>query len=125
MNTPWSIPGAKGLVCARNPCLPFGIGLPLSSTITCLIPGKDFPDTVGTNGPMPGIVLIKVPPVSVCHHVSMIGQREPPIVLKYHIHDFLSIGSPTVPSIFSEDRSYLVIQFCLIFMNILTAVGAV
>ena len=125
LKTPCNIPGANGLCCARKPCLPFGIGCPLSSTIICFTPGKLFPDIVGMNGPIPGIVLIKVPPVSVCHQVSITGQREPPIVLKYHIHDSLSIGSPTVPRIFIEERSYFVIHFCGVFINILIAVGAV
>jgi len=108
---PWSIPGANGLFCAKNPCLPFGIGFPLSSTMTCVMPGKLFPDIVGTNGPIPGNVLINVPPVSVCHHVSITGHLPPPILLKYHIHDSLSIGSPTDPRIFSDDRSYFLIHF--------------
>jgi len=93
--------------------------------MTCLIPGKDFPETVGTKGPIPGIVLIRVPPVSVCHHVSMIGHLPPPIWSKYHIHDFLSIGSPTLPRIFREERLCFFIQLGFAFMNIRIAVGAV
>jgi len=119
------MPGANGDFWASSPGFPFWTGFPFSFTITCSIPGNDFPETVGTNGPIPGIVLIRVPPVSVCHHVSMSGHLLPPIFSKYHIHDFLSIGSPTVPRIFSEDKLYFDIHFGFSFMNILIAVGAV
>src|SRR6058998_3049119 len=40
---------------------------------------------------------MRIMPVSVCHHVSTIGQRSPPIVLWYHRHASGLIGSPTVP----------------------------
>ena len=36
-------------------------------------------------------------PVSVCHHVSMIGQFSLPTYLWYHIHASGLIGSPTEP----------------------------
>ena len=47
---------------------------------------------------MPGSGVIMIAPVSVCHQVSTIGQRPPPITLWYHSHAFGLIGSPTVPS---------------------------
>ena len=37
-------------------------------------------------------------PVSVCHHVSTIGQRSPPMCSWYQIHASGLIGSPTEPS---------------------------
>ena len=46
----------------------------------------------------PGSGAIRMWPVSVCHHVSTIGQRSPPMVLWYHIHASGLIGSPTDPS---------------------------
>ena len=46
-----------------------------------------------------------IAPVSVCHHVSTIGQRPPPITFQYHSQAFGLIGSPTVPSSRSDDRS--------------------
>ena len=46
-----------------------------------------------------------IAPVSVCHHVSTIGQRSPPIVWWYHIHASGLIGSPTEPSRRRRDRS--------------------
>ena len=46
-----------------------------------------------------------MPPVSVCHHVSTIGQRSPPMTSWYHIHASGLIGSPTLPSRRSDERS--------------------
>jgi len=46
----------------------------------------------------PGSGVIMMPPVSVCHHVSTIGQRSRPMFRWYHIHASGLIGSPTVPS---------------------------
>ncbi len=64
-------------------------------------------------------------PVSVCHQVSTIGQRSPPISFQYQSHAFGLIGSPTVPSSRSFDRS----AFCGCetphFMHARIAVGAV
>jgi hypothetical protein len=54
---------------------------------------------------IPGSGVIMIAPVSVCHHVSTIGQREPPITLWYQSHAFGLIGSPTEPSRRSEERS--------------------
>ena len=46
-----------------------------------------------------------IAPVSVCHQVSTIGQRPPPMISWYHIHASGLIGSPTLPSRRSDDRS--------------------
>jgi hypothetical protein len=46
-----------------------------------------------------------IAPVSVCHHVSTIGQRSPPMCSWYQIHASGLIGSPTEPSRRSDDRS--------------------
>ena len=53
----------------------------------------------------PGRGVIMIPPVSVCHHVSTIGQRSAPIHLWYHIQASGLIGSPTDPRSRSDDRS--------------------
>jgi hypothetical protein len=53
----------------------------------------------------PGSGVIRIWPVSVCHQVSTIGQRPPPMFSRYHIHASGLIGSPTVPSRRSEERS--------------------
>jgi hypothetical protein len=45
-------------------------------------------------------------PVSVCHQVSTIGQRSPPMTLWYQSQAFGLIGSPTEPSRRSELRSW-------------------
>jgi hypothetical protein len=45
-------------------------------------------------------------PVSVCHHVSMIGQRPFPMTRWYHFHASGLIGSPTEPRSRSVDRSW-------------------
>ena len=47
-----------------------------------------------------------IAPVSVCHQVSTIGQRPPPMISWYHIHASGLIGSPTLPSSRSDDRSW-------------------
>ena len=39
-----------------------------------------------------------MPPVSVCHQVSTMGQRPLPITVEYHIHVSGLMGSPTLPS---------------------------
>ena len=53
----------------------------------------------------PGSGLIMMAPVSVCHHVSTMGQRSPPMCLRYHIHASGLMGSPTEPSTRRLDRS--------------------
>ena len=54
---------------------------------------------------IPGSGVIMIAPVSVCHQVSTIGHRSAPITLWYQSHAFGLIGSPTLPSRRSEDRS--------------------
>ena len=66
-----------------------------------------------------------MPPVSVCHQVSTIGQRPPPMCSWYHIHASGLIGSPTEPSSRSDDRSCLAGSSSPHFMNVRMAVGAV
>ena len=53
-----------------------------SSVTTCaLMPGIGLPAMPGFIGTTPGSVVIMMPPVSVCHQVSTIGQRSPPTTL--------------------------------------------
>ncbi len=73
----------------------------------------------------PGSGVIMMPPVSVCHQVSTIGQRWPPMLWWYHIHASGLIGSPTVPSSRSVDRSCRAGSSAPHFMNARIAVGAV
>ena len=53
----------------------------------------------------PGSGVIMIIPVSVCHHVSTIGHRPPPMCSWYQIHASGLIGSPTEPSRRSDERS--------------------
>ena len=66
-----------------------------------------------------------IAPVSVCHQVSTIGQRAPPMCSWYHSHARGLIGSPTVPSSRSEDRSCFCGMLVPHFMQARIAVGAV
>src|SRR5256885_17263805 len=74
-----------------------GTGWPFSSTTSASIPGNGRVADPGFVVVMPGSGVIRIIPVSVCHHVSTIGQRPPPIVFWYHRQAFGLIGSPTVP----------------------------
>ena len=65
-----------------------------------------------------------IEPVSVCHQVSTIGQFPPPITFQYHSQAFGLIGSPTVPSRRSEDRSWPSGCSTPHFMHARIAVGA-
>ena len=79
----------------------------------------------GLVGVAPGSGVIMMPPVSVCHQVSTIGQRLPPMTSWYHIHASGLIGSPTVPSRRSELRSCFFGHSSPHFMKARIAVGAV
>jgi len=74
---------------------------------------------------IPGSGEITIAPVSVCHHVSTIGQRFPPMCSRYHIHASGLIGSPTEPSRRRRDKSCLAGYSSPHFMNARIAVGAV
>ena len=74
---------------------------------------------------MPGSGVIMIAPVSVCHQVSTIGQRSPPITLWYQSQAFGLIGSPTEPSSRSEERSCSAGISAPHFMKVRIAVGAV
>src|SRR3954463_14353959 len=95
----------QGVLITRLPSAPVGTELPSSSTTSTSMPGNGRVALPGLSG-VDGIGVIMKPPVSVCHHVSMIGQRPLPIVSKYHFHASGLIGSPTEPSSRSEDRSW-------------------
>ena len=66
-----------------------------------------------------------MPPVSVCHHVSTMGQRPPPMTRWYHIHASGLIGSPTVPRSLSEERLCLFGHSSPHLTKVRIAVGAV
>ena len=54
----------------------------------------------------PGNGVIKIPPVSVCHQVSTIGQRPLPMFLWYQRQASGLIGSHTDPKTRKVERSY-------------------
>ena len=60
--------------------LPGGTGLPWWSTMAGTMPGSGLVQLPGLVAIAPGSGLIMMPPVSVCHQVSTIGQRSPPIL---------------------------------------------
>src|SRR5476649_2202046 len=86
-----------GFRITRYPPDPAGTGLPSRVTTSTLMPGRGLVQEPGLVGVAPGIGLIIQAPVSVCHHVSMMGQRSCPMMLRYHIHASGLMGSPTVP----------------------------
>src|ERR671919_326291 len=73
----------------------------------------------------PGSGEIMIAPVSVCHQVSTIGQRPPPMFSWYQSQARGLIGSPTVPSSRSEERSCFCGCLTPHFMQARIAVGAV
>ena len=89
------------------------------------MPGSGRVQLPGLVGVAPGKGLIMIPPVSVCHQVSTIGQRPPPILLWYHIQASGLIPSPTLPSSRRLDRSCRSTYSSPHLMNVRMAVGAV
>ena len=72
----------------------------------------------------PGSGVIMIWPVSVCHQVSTIGVRPPPMCSRYQSHASGLIGSPTEPRTRSDVRSCFRGQSIPCFMNDRMAVGA-
>src|ERR1700691_734565 len=91
-----AIPG-QGFVITRNPPEPRGTGCPSIVTISAATPGNGRVADPGLVAIAPGSGAIIIFPVSVCHHVSVMGQRFPPITSRYHIQASGLMGSPTVP----------------------------
>ena len=79
----------------------------------------------GLSGVRPGSGVIKIAPVSVCHHVSTTGQRSPPMYFQYQTHASGLMGSPTDPSSRSDERSCFSGNSVPHRMNARMAVGAV
>src|SRR5450432_814575 len=84
--------------------LPF-TSSPFSSTSNGCIPGKGKVAYEGLAGVMPAMLEIIMPPVSVCHQVSTIGQRPFPICSSYQCQASSLMGSPTVPNTRRLERS--------------------
>jgi hypothetical protein len=107
-----------------SPSLP-STGSPASSTTAASIPGSGRVAEPGLVAVIPGSGEIMIWPVSVCHQVSTIGQRSPPMTLWYQSHALGLIGSPTEPSRRSELRSCRSGCSTPHFMQVRIAVGAV
>jgi hypothetical protein len=114
-----------GSVSTSNPLESSPSSLPSSSTTLAEMPGKGVCADPGLRLVTPGNGLIMCAPVSVCHQVSMIGQRPPPMFLWYQSQASGLIGSPTEPSSRSEDRSKLAGMSSPHFMKVRITVGAV
>jgi hypothetical protein len=90
-----------------------------------LIPGNGTVADPGLSVVTPGRGEMRIPPVSVCHHVSTIGQRSRPMYFQYQSQASGLIGSPTVPSRRSEERSWRSGYSGPTFTNERMSVGAV
>src|SRR5438477_357596 len=78
---------------------------PSFRTTAASTPGNGLVAEPGFVFVIPGSGVIMIWPVSVCHQVSTIGQRSPPMTLWYQAHARGLIGSPTDPRSLSDDRS--------------------
>ncbi len=87
--------------------------------------GKGLVADPGFRVVMPGSGVIRIMPVSVCHHVSTIGVWLRPMCSRYQIQASGLIGSPTEPSRRSELRSCLAMYSGPHFMKVRMVVGAV
>ena len=95
-----------GLRTTRKPSVSLGRELPASSTTSTAIPGSGTCAEPGLAWVTPGSGEIMIAPVSVCHHVSTMGQRSPPITRWNQVQASGLMASPTVPSKRSELRSH-------------------
>src|SRR3990172_12135220 len=113
----------QGFFMVINPPSFAGRGFPFLSTIAGSMPGNGFAAEPGFNA-MHGRGVTSIMPVSVCHHVSIIGSLLP-VTFLYQSHASGFIGSPTEPSILRVDRSYFLGQSSPYFIRSRMAVGVV
>src|SRR3954453_23617781 len=99
--------------------------LPSLSTTAASMPGNGLVAEPGFVAVITGSGVIMMWPVSVCHHVSTIGQRPPPTTLWYQAQAFGLIGSPTDPRRRREERSCFSGYSSPHLMQARMAVGAV
>src|SRR5438034_5345694 len=114
-----------GLRITSFPPVLVGQTFPFSSTTSGTTPKNGSVAVPGFVGVAPGSGVIMIPPVSVCHHVSTMGQRLLPMTLWYQIHASGLIGSPTVPSSRRLERSCFEGHSSPHLMKARIAVGAV
>ena len=89
------------------------------------MPKKGFVAEPGFVGVTPGSGEMSIPPVSVCHQVSTMPHRFSPTILLYQFQASGFIGSPTVPSNFSDDLDVKETGLSPSLIKALIAVGAV
>src|SRR5262249_16992190 len=118
------MPG-QGRLMTRYPPEPSGTDWPSMFTISVTTPGKGRVAEPGLVGMAAGKGVSMMCPVSVCHQVSTMGHRLPPMVSRYHIHASGLIGSPTVPRRRRLLMSCLFGQVSPHLMKVRIAVGAV
>ncbi len=121
---PRSIAGQGRVRTRYPPPAPFGTSFPSASTTFAEMPGNGTVAEPGRRVVRPGSGVMRIMPVSVCHHVSTTGQRPPPTFVRYQSQASGLIGSPTVPSSRSDDRSCFAGHDSPCFMNARIAVGA-
>jgi hypothetical protein len=114
-----------GSVSTSSPVESSASSLPSSSTTLAEMPGKGCCAEPGTRLVTPGSGVIMCAPVSVCHQVSVIGHRPPPMCSWYQSHASGLIGSPTEPSSRRLERSKSFGTSSPHFMNVRITVGAV
>ena len=89
------------------PCSSFSVtSFPFSSINNGCTPGIGNVAQLAFAGVMPARLEIRQPAVSVCHQVSTIGHFLFPIFSSYQFHASSLIGSPTVPKILNDDKSF-------------------
>src|SRR6266550_8755402 len=120
---PRSIDGQGRVSVSRPP--PVGRLSPCSFLISAFTPGKTRVAEPGFVVVTPGSGVIMIAPVSVCHHVSTTGHLPLPIVFQYQTHASGLIGSPTLPSSRSDERSQRFGNSSPQRTNVRIAVGAV
>src|SRR6476620_1118874 len=117
------MPGQGALITSKPSSSP-PAGSPSSVSTSASMPRNGLVPEPGLSGVV-GLGVIMNPPVSVCHQVSMIGQRPLPITRWYQRHASGLIGSPTEPSSRSLLRSDLFGQSSPKRIRPRIAVGAV
>ena len=102
------------------------ISLPeVASSTTGCTPKNGFVAAPGLVAVAPGRGVIMCPPVSVCRQVSTMGSFPLPTLSLYQFQASGLIGSPTVPSTLSDERSEPSTNFVPCPMSARIAVGAV
>src|ERR1700722_7490265 len=87
----------QGFCIVRYPVSPGPTGSPFKLTTRAAMPGSGNVAEPGFAGVAPGSGEIMIEPVSVCHQVSTMGQRLPPMVSKYQRQAAGLMDSPTEP----------------------------